>query len=131
MMWCNCLVVVVVVYLVVLRWSSFHKYITWLPHVSLIIILQIHSQSNPCSPPFNQTTTWVRMLAGKGSAAGNNVDLDYVNGSGVGGIGPNHGSPGLAILRPQTLDNLQRKTSHTQGNDTELHALATEQQQSH
>ncbi len=57
-----------------------------------------------------------RILSGQGSAAGHNVDLDYVNGSGIGGIGPTHGSPGMASLRPQTVATLQRMSLHTEGN---------------
>ncbi len=70
--------------------------------------------------PFNRSSTWVRILAGEGSAAGNNVDVDYVNGSGVGGVGPTYGNNGMAIIRPQTIATLKRMTSHTEGNDTEL-----------
>ncbi len=61
----------------------------------------------------------MRILSGDGSAAGNNIDHDYVTGTGVGGIGPTHGNPGMAIIRPQTIATLQQhvSSSHTEGND--------------
>ncbi len=70
----------------------------------------------------------MRILSGEGSAAGNNVNLDYINGSGIGGIGPTHGSPGMAILRPQAVTTLQRMSSHTEGdtNNTDLSLVIEE-----